>query len=553
MSGSAATIPPRPASAPSPSGVPNGSGAPPAGSSSGNPMLDAFQHLAANPELGLPPQPRTPGSFGAFDEPNEREIFDGPMDKGFQEGLAQSFGFREANPTVSQMANDLWDNLTEGAKNNFQELRKIGLPENPGSFESGAHTVVAGALTPISMIGQGIIGMVKAAPTALGQIESGLANPEADADGVTGRQRVGRGIGTLLGLVAQVAIAREGEKAGAALKTGVMGEKLQEAAAGPGNAMVRARKANYAFGKNPGDYLVDEPVKPPINPTRLGQLENIRTQNVAHGEALHTQINNLLRGADQVGGIMPDGQVRMVPQLLDWFTGVENAAEETKRDLQKQSGAPSRAKIAKAVNEMRDDILQEHDIEGKPTRPKQALATPTEVNNIKKSLGGRPNWRLITDPDAAETAAIKDRFVKKTYGKLRELVDGAVGGPAGKRVNDLNRRYSNAIEFRELLDDEIAKEKGTGGDNALKRKLEWLGAGSTAFSHPYLAATLALNRMLRSVPGRVIQAKGLAAAGAALRSPAARVVAPAAGAAAGAVPAVSAAARRVLGGQEETQ
>lgn len=539
-----------PASPAAPSSV--GPARPAAGAAGGGDLLDA---LAKNPSLATPAPIKEPGGFGPFDE-SESHLFLGPFEKGLAESQ-KDWGLTTAAPEgLGDVAGQIWDSLVEGGKSHYKALREGLFKSAPGTPEENQGPMVlgAGVATPVAMMQSGLVGLLKMPGEATQMIADALQHPEPDAEGVSGHQRLGRGIGHMVNFLAQMATLKEGGEFGQAAATGKLGEFMEKRAAGPGNAMVRARKANFAFGKNPGDYLVDEPVKPPINLTRLGQLENVHAQNVAHGNALHSGVQDLLKAADTVQAVMPNGAVQRVPHLLDWATEVEDAAEETKRDLQRQSGAPNRAKIAKAVNEMRDDILQEHDVDGNPTGGKARQAVPTQVNEIKKSLGGRPNWKLITDPDAAEMAGIKDRFAKRAYGKLNDLVDNAVGGAPGKRVRELNRRYSNAIEFRQLLEDEILKEKGTGGDNALRRKLEWLGgAGGLASPNPvtqFIGAAAVANRVARSVPGRVVRARTMGMAGRALQSPAGRATAGAAGTAAGAIPAVSGAARRALAGQE---
>lgn len=515
---------------------------------SGAPAGDLLDALAANPDLGAPPPPKEPGSFGAFDPGLEGHIFDGPWDKGLQEGLAQSFGFREANPGWGQMASEIWDNITEGAHATFRELRNSVRTDDLGGTGRAAVNFAAGVATPFSMAGQGLVQMLKAAPQGVGQIADGLQNPGVDAEGVTSSQRIGRGAGTLLGLLANLAMMKEGGKAGAAVDTGKLAEGAEKLAAAPGNALVRAnRETNYLFGKNPGRVLVDEPIHP------TPSLENLREQVQAAGDRLHAQVNAALQQAATVGGIAKDGTVRRVPNLLDWATEVEDAAAETKRDVQRQSGVGQRAAVVKAINDVRDDILQEHDPEGNATGPKRRVGAPAEINEIKKTVGGRGNYKVFTDPDAAERAAVVDRFVKKVYGKLNELTDNAVGGQPGERIRDLNARYANAIEFRHLLDKRIALENGTGGWNAAVRKGGW-GAGIYAVlnGHPLAGAGILTNQALRTTPGRIATARTLGATAAALRSPAVRAAVPAAARGVAAIPAVSAGARQVLAGQEES-
>lgn len=524
---------------PSPAAAPAGGG-------------DLFDRVAANPGIAAPPPPgKEPGGFGPFDE-SESHLFTSPVHKGVHEGIALGLGLKSPSEGFGDALADTWDNLVSGAQASYQRIHEAMGGEGESGVSGAVGTAIDVGLTPLDMLASGVEGTASLFEKGSKELWAGR-QALAKGGSAEAQQQFGRGVGMILSALGQLALSDEtgklGERVGA--KVGAAAEK---AAPGPGNALLRARKANFGFGKNPGDYFVDEPVKPPVATTRLGQLENIRAQNVAHGEALHTGVNDLLRNADTVQAITPQGAITRVPNLLDWAPEVEDAAEEVKRDLQKQGGVANRKAVAKAVDAARDDLLQEHDLQGNPTGARARQAVPTEVNEIKKSVGGRGNYKVFTDPDAAEIAAVKDRFFKKAYGKLNTLVDDAVGGAPGKRVRDLNRRYANAIEARDLLDNEIAKEKGTGGLNNMRRKLEWgAAAGGLASGNPvamFLGALEALNRVGRSIPGRVMTARALKTGGQALQSPAGRATAGAAGAVVGAIPAVSGAARRMLGGEE---
>ena len=532
--------PPLPATATGSGGAANQTPAAPAGTA---PQGDIFDQLAANPNLGQPPPVREPGSFGPYDE-SESHLFFGPFHKGLAEAQ-QDWGIKNPGDSATDVASDVWDSLVEGAKGAYKNVRS-GLYAGTNANLNLASDEAAVLATPVAMMQSGLTGLLKMPGEATQGIIDALKNPGPDAEGVTGRQRLGRSVGHMINFLAQVATMEEAGEFGKAVATGKTADALDKAAAAPGNAMVRANRAeNYMFGKNPGRVLVDEPIHPTLS------LENVRAQVEAAGDRLHSQVNSLLRGADTVQRITPQGAVVRVPNPIDWASEVEDAAKEVKADVQKQSGVTNRAAVVKAINDIRDDILSEHDADGNVTGAKPRQAVPSQVNEIKKSVGGRGNYQVFTDAGEAEKAKVVDRFIKKVYGKLNDLADNATGGAPGERVRDLNRRYSNAIEFRNLIDRRIALENGTGGFNAMLRKGGWAaGIQQLLWGRPEVGAGLLANQALRSTMGRIVTAKALDLGARALRSPAGAAAATAAGAAAGTIPAIAGAAQRGLEGEQ---
>lgn len=510
-------------------------------------MAQAFAAFAKNPALGEPPAIKEPGEFGTPYDESESHLYFGPLHKGVAEAQ-QDWGVQRLPSGPTDVASDIWDSITEGVKNQYKALREGAFKSSPGTREENQGPMVLGAAlaTPIAFVQSGIVGLLKMTNGLPAQYVDAIQHPEPDAQGITGRQRLGRAIGHTINVLMQFAMLEKGGEFGEAAPTGKVGEMMDKAAANPGNALVRAnRESNYMFGKNPGEVLREKTIHPTFT------LEKLRQQVEDTGNLLHRQVNVALKSADTVQAIMPNGTVQRVPNLLDWATEIENAADEVKGQVKKQGGMANRAAVVKAINDMRDDILNDHDLEGNATGPKSRTAPPSQVNEIKKSIGGRGNYKVFTDANEAEKAAVVDRFIKKAYGRLNDLADNAVGGAPGESVRDLNRRYSNVIEFRNLIDKRIALENGTGGWNAAARKTGWGAAAYSLYSgHPVVGGGLLANQVLRTTAGRIVTAKTLDAAARALQSPAARVAAGAAGTAAGAVPAASGAARRVLAGEE---
>jgi hypothetical protein len=77
-----------------------------------------------------------------------------------------------------------------------------------------------------------------------------------------------------------------------------------------------------------------------------------------------------------------------------------------------------------------------------------------------------------------------------------------------REVKALNARYANTIEAQGLLENRTAQEHGTGGYNAALRKSEWVsGLGFLFSGHPYLGLPFIADRVARSVPAKVLEAK----------------------------------------------
>src|SRR5579863_8494869 len=186
---------------PSPAG---GGGAPGPGAGS---MLDIVKQFAANPELGAAPAPRTPGSFGPFDEASEGHIFLGPLDKGITEGIARGFGLRSPSEGIGDVLKDTWENLVAGAKDTFQKIADYRAPEgSKTAFDTegilSGRIPAAIALTVPAMTARGIGGMADLLEQGGSALKEGLQKND--------HQRIGQGVGMILGSLAQIAMGMKG-------------------------------------------------------------------------------------------------------------------------------------------------------------------------------------------------------------------------------------------------------------------------------------------------------------------------------------------------------
>lgn len=518
--------------------------------------------LDFQPEATAAAAPLDPGGFGPYHE-SEAHLFFGPTDKGFNEGLSKTMGFHSPSDNMLDMFADTWDNIKSLGPEFLKRLHAAGARENEGLPLEAALPRWAQPGTPAAAaagemavgLGKGILDNFRETANELAAGLDGTLDPS-----MTQRQHMGRAMGGMLGAIIQIVGLGEGGDIGEGL-TKKAGEIAEKHAPRPGNALLHVPAKTILLGKDPGSFLSDPriPMKIPLSANRLDSLENLRGQTASALEVLHGKVTDLLKSADTKRVILQDGTVRQMPNLLDPYSEIENAAEEVKRGLQKQKGipAPQAKAIVREIDAVRDDMLHERDIQGNvvKTYPQQGM-TPTEVNELKRAIGGRADYtKVFTDSREATKAAEVDKFVKIAYRRLNTLVDDSVGGAAGAHVKDLNELYSNGIEARKLLDLQVARESGTGGANKFARKGEWYGAAAAMGSAiPQIQALGAIEAMLhagRTVQGRIARARGYAAVGRVLQSPAARAAGTAAGAAAGTVPTASGAAARVLSGADQ--
>jgi hypothetical protein len=284
-----------------------------------------------------------------------------------------------------------------------------------------------------------------------------------------------------------------------------VGGGLQDLAAEPMNSLLRAnKKANYLYGKNPGQAFIDEGIKIPKDSVTLGgQLENLHGQLESAQNNLSQQLNKAL------------SEPSVAAKRLDIVPTVTDAVADAKKFIARQTGLDV-PKYTEQLNKLQDSILTRYDEDGNPVgKITETKLSPVEVADVKRSLGKNTQWRVLpTDPDL-QLKTYLNSVRKRIYGQLADTVEEAA---PNADVKQLNQRLANSIEAQGLLENRIAYEHGTGGYNAAARKAELFGGLIAAIVSPEpitksLGAAAVADRALRSVAGRMITAKGLNAAG----------------------------------------
>jgi len=315
-------------------------------------------------------------------------------------------------------------------------------------------------------------------------------------------------IGEGLGLGAQMAVP---EAIGESGIVGGLGKLAEKIAPESMNTLLRANKqVNYLYGKNPGSAFIDEGIKIPKDSVTMGgQLENLHGQLEAAGDSLSGQINQAL------------SEPSVAAKQLDIVPAVKNTIANAKKFVSQQTGLDV-PKYVQQLNELEDSILTRYDSEGNPIgKVTGTTISPAEVADIKKSLGKNTQWNVLpTDPEVKLKTSMNG-VRKQIYGQLADMVENAA---PNSNIKKLNSRFSNIIEAQGLLERRIALEHGTGGYNAALRKGEfWTGLAGVLFGPEPISKTLGAglmaDRVIRSVPGKMVTAKTLAGAGEALQSP----------------------------------
>ena len=282
------------------------------------------------------------------------------------------------------------------------------------------------------------------------------------------------------------------------------GSVLQKYAPDVMNALLRAsKKTNYLYGKNPGQAIIDESVNVPRSLTLSGQLENIHGQLETAGDSLDSQVKQIL------------SQPKVAAQRQDIVPTIQNIIEDAKKHITQQTGLDTPAYLDQ-LEKLENSILTKYDTNGNVLGTIQgARLSPAEISDVKKSIGKNTQWKLDPRDPQFQLKGYVNSVRKQIYGRLADMVEAVA-----PEIKPLNSRYANVIEAQGLLENRIAQEHGTGGWAAAARKGEWGTALGLIFSgHPYLGLPLIANRVVRSAPGRVLEARGAAATGKALQSP----------------------------------
>ena len=529
--------------------------------------------MNADPNKGNPPAVKEPGGYGPYDE-SESHLFYGPVDKGIQTAIGEQLGLDDAGFRGMQAwegapdaLGQVWDNLVKGAKQTFQAVRANLGPATP-PFQAGhaslqrlgghLNDAIAVPATGAELLGQGVDSIATAleqgykeyltagagyAALKLRRHSPGGPLPNQDQLEALSRQQLGHAVGTMLFALGSLGAGMEGENVAEDQAPGAargLGRTLEERAAGPMNAMVRAREQNFLHGANPGRVGFDEPYKPSLT------LEGVRRQTAGFQDRLAGQVNDLLKRADTVQAIQKDGSIRTASNILDTPRAINEAFQETmdKLDESRAVGTEVKGKMRAALDDLlKDTILQDE------------AHTPSEANRLKQNIGRQIKWY---DPknlpeDDVNVRLIKDDFRKNAYRNLNDLVDNSVGGAPGSTIKELNRRYGNLAEFEKLLDKRIDLEKGTGGWAQAVRKMGWSGAfWALIHGDPLTGLGLGGNQALRTTPGRIVTARVLGGAARVLQSPEGAGAVATGARVAGAAPMVTGAmGQRVLAGGDQ--
>ena len=447
------------------------------------------------------------------------------LDRGLQDGVAAGFGLTpntDHTLSVNDAMSQTWANLKKSAIQSYHNLG--GRDQDLAGNQSLGHTLLSGAAvvgTPFDMIGTGINGMATGIEDASKDLLDGLKSGD--------HEKTGRGAGKLLASIGQLAVGMEGsaatdmigktaDVAGKIAGKGgdiveAVGKGVEKDGSRAANGLVRA-KSLRSFGKNldksPGQTIIDEKIKP------TNDLDNLQQQ-------VKDAQTNL---ASQVRQVLSDPAV--AARTIDPVSIVDQKLADAKSALVKEKGLVNRANVLKALNDVRDDIVSEHDADGNvigmPTGPR----TLVEANELKRSIGRNTRWN--SDP---EIGTYVNDFKKSAYGGINDAIENEVqaakgpNAPLVQSVKALNKRYSNAIEFERLLKNRIAAEgsNDVGFANMIKHGEFWGGItsllGGAATGNPIAMTTgagLLADRAMRSPAGRIIRARGESAVGKGLQS-----------------------------------
>jgi len=287
-----------------------------------------------------------------------------------------------------------------------------------------------------------------------------------------------------------------------------LGSVLEKYAPDFMNSLLKTRKGNFLYGKNPGQAIIDEHLTVPKSLTRAGQFENLHGQLESAGNSLDSQVKQILNDP------------KVAANKQDVLPLIQQTIADAKQHVTQQTGLDTRAYLS-ALSDLESNIVNKYDVNGNLVGKIQSAQSPADISDIKKSLGKNTQWKLDPKDPQFTLKSYVNSVRKSLYGQLVDLVENATPDPKALQV--LNHRYANVIEAQGLLENRIADEHGSGGWNAAARKAEWGSALVGLLSgHPpaQMAGGMFLaNRFARSVPGRVIESQAGAATGKALQSP----------------------------------
>jgi hypothetical protein len=444
------------------------------------------------------------------------------FDRGLKTGTAQGFGLKpdaEGNVGFFDAVGQTLGNLKKSAIQSFHNLggddaTLTGGDQKPQLGKS-LLTTAAVAGTPFDMIGTGINGMATGIEDSSKDVIAGIKSGDHEV--------IGRGVGKLLATLGQLGLGMEGSAATDVIRNtaGAVADKagtaLEDNATRPANGLVRAKtQRSFSYGKNPGQTIIDEKIKP------TNDLDNLQSQ-VSKAQ------NNI---SSQVKQVLSDPAV--AARSIDAVKIIDQKLGEAKNALASESGLTNRQNVIDALNQVREDIVNNYDPDGKVIGHKGGPRTLAETTEIKQSVGSNTRWNA--DPELNQYV---NSFKKSVYGALNDAIESEVqaakgpNAPLVQSVKALNKRQANAMEFQRLLKDRIVKEAN--GDTAMsslfkkgeywKGLMSMLGGAGALSTHPVAGGMAALGgagmvarEALRSPIGRVARARGMDAVGKGLQS-----------------------------------
>lgn len=441
------------------------------------------------------------------------------VNKGLQSGMASGLGITTTDPddptkpnTWGGITQEVWGNLKKAAIENYEK----GL--GPAGDNADARAKVGSAvLAPFHMAASGIEGMastledgykdikegMKGTPTLKNQMVSAAGSePEID------HEKVAQGFGKMLASAAQIAMGMERNAVNSTVSK--LGAGVEKGAAIPGNSILRATNPkSYLYGKVPGRVFIDEPIK------MTTSLDSLAKQFDTAEDSIHQQLRDKLSDP-----AVAANKIDVVPEI-------DKIINKAKSELANEKGLANRQGVIKAIDTVRDDILNKYDSGGNVVGSwTKTRLSPLEVNEIKRSVGKNTKWDTIPGSVDPEIQQYVNDVRKAVYGRLNDIVDESVSktpGQAGVGVKALNARYANAIEASRLLSKRIAQEGSNElGMRRLLARGEWAASiGALLSGEPLTMAAGGLgvaDRVMRSTPGRIARAKVGAAAGQAMQA-----------------------------------
>lgn len=467
---------------------------------SATPLFDMSRAVTADtPVAAIPPDP---------DLANHPILQ--KLDRGLRRGTLQGLGLHPDDQGHVGGLMDALGQTVSGIKNSaIQSFHNLGGDTSDTDKPHFGQTLLNEAAivgTPFDMIGTGINGMAHTIEDGASDIKKGIS-----ASGGVDHETIAQGAGKIIAALGQIFMGSEKGAATEVIKkmgdaTEAAGTVVDKNATRPANGLVRAKTArSYSYGKNPGQTILDENIKP------TNSLENLQKQV----EDSQTNLGN------QVRQVLTDPSVAQ--RTVNAAQVVDTKMNEVLNKIADEKGLQNRQGVIDAIKQIRKDIVGIHDADGNMVGMTTGPRTLVEANEMKKSVGRNTRWN--NDPEISQYA---NDFRKGAYGALNDAVENEVqsaaknnpNNPLVQSVKALNQRYANSIEFERLLKDRVVKEANAdvGLNNFLKKGAFWTGMTYLlGGGHPLLGGAILANEAIRTPIGRIINTKMQSAAGGALQ------------------------------------